>query len=184
MTSRKLISAHSNGDYAVFKQLLLEYAARDLADPANSIIWDDIAQLPGRYAPPTGGVLLVYAGETATEARKAESTVRLGDNASCNGEVSGGNLAGCGAFVSTRDPGVAEIKRVYVRSSFRRQGLARALTLALVAAARETGYQTAAISTWPHNAEALSLYRHLGFVPCPPFKEHQHSELVFLGLKL
>ena len=152
-----LKSVSATPDYDVFKALLLEYAARDLDDSKNSTIWQDLTQLPQRYGAPTGGALLAHRGDA---------------------------LAGCGAFAATSHSGVAEIKRVYVRSDFRRLGLARALTQALVAQAKECGYHTAAISTWPHNAQALALYQQLGFAPIAPFKEHTHAQLVFLGLAL
>ena len=152
-----LTAVRGKSDYDVFKALLLEYAARDLDDAKNSTIWQDLTQLPQRYGAPLGGALLAHFG---------------------------GELAGCGAFAATAQPGIAEIKRVYVRGGYRRHGLARALTLSLAARARECGYHTAAISTWPHNKEALALYQQLGFAPITPFKEHTHAQLVFLGLAL
>lgn len=184
MVKAKFLQAQTESHYALFKDLLQEYAKRDLADPVNSTIWDDIAQLPGRYAPPLGGVLLVCAPENPPLIARHQQQPKVGDNTTSESDMNGAGLAGCGAFVSTRENGVAELKRVYVRSSFRRQGLARALTLALIDQARAAGYQTAAISTWPHNSEALALYRQLNFVPLAPFKEHKHSELVFLGFAL
>jgi len=153
----KLTSLSTPADYEIFKGLLLEYAQRDLDEPQNSTIWQDIEQLPGRYTAPGGGGLLAHV-----------------DN----------ELAACGAFVATAQSGLAEIKRVYVRNSFRRRGLARALTQALIEQARQSGYQSAAISTWPHNTQALALYRELGFVPISPFKAHAHAQLIFLGLPL
>jgi ribosomal protein L3 glutamine methyltransferase len=144
-------------DYEALRQLLLEYAAKDLADAANSSIWQDLEALPVRYGGPHGAAVLAYAGDA---------------------------LAGCGAVTSTAVPGVAEIKRIYVRNAFRRQGLARQLTLQLMDQARCLGYHTAAISTWPENDLALALYQSLGFVPIAPFKTHIHAQLVFLGVPL
>ena len=144
-------------DFEVFRSLLLEYAATDLADAANSSIWQDLKDLPGRYGPPQGATLLAFAGD---------------------------QLAGCGALAATRQAGIAEIKRIYVRRPFRRQGLARTLTLQLMAQALALGYHTAAISTWPENTPALTLYRELGFTPIAPFKTHIHAQLVFLGVTL
>ncbi len=143
--------------YDVFKQLLQEYADRDLADAANSSIWQDLEALPARYGAPRGGAVLAYAQDA---------------------------LAACGAVTDTAVPGVAEIKRIYVRSAFRRQGLARQLTLQLMTQAQQLGYHTAAISTWPKNTLALALYQSLGFVPITPFKTHTHAQLVFLGAPL
>ena len=144
-------------DFEIFRNLLLEYAANDLADAANSTIWKDLEDLPERYGPPHGAALLAYDGD---------------------------KLAGCGALAATQQAGIAEIKRIYVRSPFRRQGLARTLTLQLVAQAHALAYHTAAISTWPENAQALNLYRELGFTPIAPFKTHTHAQLVFLGVTL
>ncbi|WP_251140378.1 N-acetyltransferase [Rhodoferax sp. U11-2br] len=144
-------------DYALFGQLLKEYADKDLADAANSSIWKDLEALPERYGPPHGAALLAYAGDT---------------------------LAGCGALTSTQHTGVAEVKRIYVREAFRRQGLARTLTQQLMAQAQDLGYHTAAISTWPENTQALALYQQLGFEPIAPFKVHPYAQLVFLGVPL
>ena len=153
----KLTPISTPADYEIFKGLLPEYAERDIADPQNSSIWKDIEQLPGRYAAPEGAMVLATVGN---------------------------EQAGCGAFAATAHSGIAEIKRVYVRDGFRRQGLARALTQALVNQARQSGYHTAAICTWPHNTLALALYQQLGFVPIASFREHSKAHLIFLGLQL
>ena len=152
-----LVEIATPAEFETFKNLLLEYAHSDLSDPKNSSIWKDIDHLPGRYAAPGGCVFFAY----------------------WNGE-----LAGCGAFAPTATAGMAEIKRVYVRSDFRRHGIARALTHQLIARAPEAGYHTAAISTWDDNSRALTLYRQLGFVPIAQFKEHASTNLVYLGLDL
>ncbi len=144
-------------DYAAFGKLLREYAAKDLADSANSTIWQDLQDLPGRYGPPRGAALLAYAGD---------------------------ELVACGALAATQQAGVAEIKRIFVRPAYRRQGLAHTLTQHLITQARTLAYQTAAISTWPENTQALALYRDMGFVPVAPFKIHTHAPLVFLGVPL
>ena len=143
--------------FATFRELLHEYARKDLADPQHSSIWKDIEQLPGRYAAPQGCVLLAH----------------------WNGE-----LAGCGAFVPCAQGGMAEIKRVYVRSGLRQRGIARALTVQLLARAQSALYRRAAISTWSDNGSALPLYRQLGFAPIAQFKEHSSERLIYLGLDL
>ncbi len=147
----------SPAGYEIFKGLLLEYAGRDLAEPQQSTIWKDIEQLPGRYAAPEGAALLATVG---------------------------GELAGCGALTATTHSGIAEIKRVYVRDGFRRLGLARALTHALVQQARQSGYRTAAVCTWPHNTQALALYQQMGFETIASFREPSKAHLIFLGLPL
>ena len=159
-----LVEATSAADFELVKTLLQEYAARDLDDAQNSTIWRDLAEWPGRYAPPQGCTVLA----------------RTNDGRNKGGDT----IAACAAFVATGTDGLVEIKRVYVRDAFRRRGLARSLTLNLIDRATRAGHQTAAISTWAHNAQALALYRELGFVPIAPFKEHTHATLVFLGRPL
>jgi ribosomal protein S18 acetylase RimI-like enzyme len=153
----QLVPATSPAHYDAFKQLLQEYAERDLSDACNSTIWRDMAQLPGRYAPPEGQVLLAYDGD---------------------------ELAACGAYVATLTPGLAEVKRVYVRPAFRRQRLAQTLTVGLTEIARLRGYTMAGICTWPDNSSALALYQQLGFTPIASFREPEKAHLTFLGLPL
>jgi ribosomal protein S18 acetylase RimI-like enzyme len=153
----QIASASTAAQFEAFKNLLQEYAEHDLDDACNSSIWTDMAQLPGRYAQPSGLVLLAYQDH---------------------------ELAGCGAFVATSTQGMAEIKRVYVRPNFRRQGLALRLTQALIDQAQQNTYQTAAICTWPHNTQALALYQHMGFSPIPCFREATKAHLTFMGLQL
>ena len=152
-----LIAAATSAHYDSFKHLLVEYAHTDLADAKHSSIWADLAQLPGRYAPPSGLTLLAGVGD---------------------------QVVACGAFVATAQPGLAEIKRVYIRPGFRRQGLARILTLALLEQARSASYQTVGICTWSHNTAALALYQTLGFAPIACFRESDKAHLIFLGMPL
>jgi putative acetyltransferase len=140
-------------EWQVFKALLEEYMRTDHADPASSTIGSDIANIPGRYAPPQGGAVMAHVD---------------------------GVLAGCTAFAPTAVNGTAEMKRVYVRAQFRRKGLARALAEAVMRDARSAGYTRVAISTWDHNASAIALYAQLGFATCTPFKQHPMQNLVYM----
>jgi ribosomal protein S18 acetylase RimI-like enzyme len=150
LTIRPAVSAK---EFALFLKLMKQYAATDLADPQNSSIWKDMANLPGRYAPPGGLVLLARWS---------------------------GAVAACGAFAPTAHAGLAEMKRMYVRPKFRGRGIGRNIAHALLHAAHQAGYARIAISTWGHNDGAIKLYTALGFGPCAPFKTHPSSDLVFM----
>lgn len=152
-----LTHATQTEQYALFTALLTEYARNDLSDPQNSSIWKDFQNIPGRYAPPLGGVWLANWGDA---------------------------LAGCAAFAPTAQADLAEMKRVYVKPDFRRYGIARALAQKIIGEAAQAGYRRIAISTWGHNTRAIVLYEQLGFVPVPPFKEHPSQGLVYLGREL
>jgi GNAT superfamily N-acetyltransferase len=67
-------------------------------------------------------------------------------------------------------PDVCEIKRMFVRPSRRRMGVARTILERLISDARELGYRTARLETMTYMREAHDLYRSIGFVDSEPFE--------------
>jgi putative acetyltransferase len=83
-----------------------------------------------------------------------------------------GAVAACGGFRRLDDvdyPNACELKRLYVRPAFRRYGLGRTLTLALMDRARESGYSTMLLDTLDDMEAARELYVSLGFIEVPPY---------------
>lgn len=127
-------AARTPEDLAVARELFREYAAGTDAPVCFVAFEDELAALPGDYAPPSGRLLLAGDGEPA----------------------------GCVAL-RRLDAGTAEIKRLYVRAAHRGTGLGRSLALAAIAAARETGARRVVLDTLPSMIQAQALYRSLGF---------------------
>jgi GNAT superfamily N-acetyltransferase len=98
-----------------------------------------------QFAPPAGRLLLVAEGET---------------------------VLGCGGL-RPLGPGVAEIKRMYVRPEVRGRGLSRKLLDALLAAARQAGYQEVRLDTDGLMPAARRLYPAAGFQLCDPYPESE-----------
>ncbi len=63
----------------------------------------------------------------------------------------------------------AELKRMYVRPQFARQGHARALLAELERSAREAGITRLVLETGTAQPEAIALYRSSGYVTVEPF---------------
>ena len=101
----------------------------------------ELAALPGEYAPP-GGVLLI--------ARNAEAA------------------AGCVAL-RRLDAGSGEMKRMYVREAYRGSGLGRRLAIGVIEEARKRRYARLLLDTLPKLAPAIALYRNLGFRETGPY---------------
>jgi GNAT superfamily N-acetyltransferase len=102
----------------------------------------ELADLPGQYAPPSGFLLLATAG--------AEP-------------------AGCVALKKFAD-GVSEMKRLYVRRRHRGTGLGRRLAEEVVREASRLGYRAIRLDTVPSvMGSAVALYRSLGFRDIPPY---------------
>ena len=73
-----------------------------------------------------------------------------------------GELAGSIALRKIDDEN-CELKRLYIKPKFRRNGIAKALVLRLIDDAREIGYRYMLLDTLPFLTEAISLYESIGF---------------------
>lgn len=88
----------------------------------------------------------------------------------------GGTPAGCGALREL-EPGIAEIKRMYVAPETRGLGVARATLGALEAKAAELGYAAVRLGTGVRQPEAISLYESSGYRRIPLFGDYEGAEL-------
>lgn len=86
----------------------------------------------------------------------------------------GTDAVGCGAL-RRFDDDTAEIKRMYVRATHRRRGLARRLLAAIEDRAAELGYRRVVLETGLEQPEALALYRQAGYQPITNFGHHKES---------
>lgn len=151
-----ITEAHAPEDIAVVRELFREYAASLDIDLCFQGFERELAELPGRYAPPSGGLLVATSGTTA---------------------------AGCVALREIA-PGICEMKRLYVRPAFRRYNLGRQLAEAVIATARSAGYGCMRLDTLDTMAPALALYASLGFTRIPPYYHNPDPTAVFMELKL
>ncbi len=85
---------------------------------------------------------------------KPEGTILLATHA--------GEAAGC-VMLSKFDKTICEMKRLFVAPEKRGQGVATALSDALLKAAIASGYTLMRLDTGPYHHEALKLYDQLGF---------------------
>lgn len=77
-------------------------------------------------------------------------------------------LVACGGVRITA-PGVAELKRMYVRASARRRGIARTLLGRLEDEARGLGAGLLRLETGSRQPEAIALYESAGYAATEPF---------------
>jgi ribosomal protein S18 acetylase RimI-like enzyme len=152
----------SAGELEIVRSLFREYAGSLGFSLGFQGFAEELAGLPGEYAPPRGRLLLAYA----------------------RSEPGGlGAPAGCAGLRPLEDE-VGEVKRMYVPPAFRGRGLGRLLAVRLLAEARQAGYRRLRLDTIATMKEALGLYRSLGFRDIPPYRFNPIPGAVYLELDL
>jgi GNAT superfamily N-acetyltransferase len=139
------------------RRLFREYEAWLGLDLCFQGFEDELTGLPGKYAPPHGRLFLAYVGDS---------------------------LAGCIALRAIGD-GDCEMKRLFVKKEFRGRHLGQKLIETLLREAREIGYKTIKLDTYPQKmGKAVDLYRSYGFEEIPAYYSNPHNGVLFLELDL
>jgi putative acetyltransferase len=113
----------------------------------------ELASLPGNYARARGGALLLAR--------------RTGENAGC-------------VALRELEPGVCEMKRLWVRPAHRGSGLGMQLVEAVIERAARHGHRTMRLDTLTRMDHALQLYAKLGFHSVPPYYDNPLADAVYL----
>jgi GNAT superfamily N-acetyltransferase len=115
-----------------------------------------LAAVPGQYVPPAGGLWLAWDGPEAV---------------------------GCVALHGLA-PGIAEVKRMYVRPASRGCGIGRALAQRAILEARALGYERLRLGTLTTMEPAQNLYTSLGFRPIAPYRAVEFGDTLFYELEI
>lgn len=152
-----IIAAESPEHIGILRTLFTEYQHWLGVSLCFQGFDQELASLPGAYAPPLGRVYLAAAD---------------------------GTFCGCIALRPMKDEGVCEMKRLYVQEAFRGHGIGRMLTQRIVDDARAIGYRTMRLDTLQRMETARMLYRSLGFTEVPAYYHNPIEETVYLELEL
>ena len=152
----KILDARTGENLEIIKKLFEEYAESLGFDLSFQNFNEELANLPGEYALPTGCLLLaMYKNE----------------------------VAGCVALRRI-DKTICEMKRLYVRPQFRRQGIGRTLAEAVIERAKRAGYKQMRLDTAPTMNAARNLYESLGFEEIDAYRYNPLKGSVFMELIL
>jgi ribosomal protein S18 acetylase RimI-like enzyme len=154
--SVRISDAHHKEQVGTVRELFREYAEGIGFDLCFQNFDQELAELPGKYAPPEGRLLLALEGR---------------------------EVAGCVASRKIGD-GTCEMKRLYVRPAFRGRGIGRMLAKAVIDAAGDCGYERMRLDTLSSMNQAIVLYESLGFRRTEPYYHNPSACAVFMEIKL
>ena len=138
------------------RELFREYAASLDTDLCFQQFEEELTSLPGKYAPPDGTLMLAKVN---------------------------GDLAGCIALRPAAE-GICEMKRLYVRNSYRGMGLGKQLVARLIREAEYRRYRFMRLDTLPVMKEAQRLYEAFGFYDIEPYVFNPVEGVRFMELKI
>jgi GNAT superfamily N-acetyltransferase len=141
----RISPARSPEDIALASRLFTAYAESLGIDLAFQGFDAELAELPGKYAPPAGELLLAW--------------------------LNGSEPAGC-VGIRPLAAQCCEMKRLYVTLEARGLGIGKALVEASLGTALALGYREMRLDTLDSMVGAIALYRAAGFTPIAPYYDN------------
>jgi len=158
-----IYTATTASDYNAFSGLVRDYVgwcrARYQNDAwfveaafSHQSLDDELKALPASYGPPNGKTLLAMRG---------------------------GQICGGVAYRKLSD-GICEMKRLFVLDRFRGNGTGRRLCEAIIASAKDDGFQLMRLDTGNLLTEAIGMYQSIGFRHCAPYHDYPEKLMPYL----
>lgn len=145
--------SEENPQLLTIKQLFGEYLTELNEDLCFQHFDEELDNPLLKYGPPKGCLLLaLWKGETA----------------------------GCVALQPIDQPGVCEMKRLYVKPAFRKHGIGDELVKQILANAISLGYKKIVLDTLSRLVPAINLYEKYGFVHTSAYYDNPLQKVVYM----
>lgn len=152
------MEAVSEAQLEQVRNLFREYQAELLPQYRAPSLEDELAKLPGVYASPKGNLFLATVS---------------------------GQPVGCVGLRPFPQQGACEVKRLYVRPTFRGGSVGKLLVERVVQEARALRYSCLRLDTHPPTMQAaLAMYRKLGFREVGPEPVEPVEGLLYMELRV
>lgn len=149
--------ARSPDDLEAARQLFAAYADSLGIDLSFQDFSEELKTLPGKYASPSGEILLA-----------------------CNHSDM---AVGCVAMRPLSSE-ICEMKRLYILPAGRGLGIGTLLVNRILEVASNLGYNEIKLDTLPTMSRAIAVYTKVGFTPIEPYYENPIVEAIFFARRL
>ena len=157
MDTVTIVQAETVGDIEIARAIFREYESWLGLDLCFQGFEEELKDLPGKYAPPDGRLYLARVGA---------------------------DIAGAIAL-RPLEPGICEMKRLFVREEFRGMRICQALIERLIKEAKSIGYAAMRLDTYPPKmGKAVLLYESYGFREIQPYYNNPTDGVLYMELKL
>jgi len=151
-----IVRAETPEQIGIVRELFREYERFLDVDLCFQDFEKELAELPGKYAPPSGALFLAMEGS---------------------------NVAGCVALRKIGE-GICEMKRLYVRPEYRGRQIGIHLAEAIVDEAKKLGYAVMRLDTLQRLGAAMTIYESLGFKQTDAYYDNPLPGVVYWELDL
>lgn len=154
----KIIRVEAEGEELnITRQLFKEYAAELDENLCFQSFDDELKDPLTKYGPPYGSLFLAYFNEQP---------------------------AGCIALQPLKKRGMCEMKRLYVKPSFRKQSISKDLVKILLEDAKDKGYKKMLLDTLERLQPAIKLYSRHGFINTSAYYANPLPNVVYMEKEL
>ena len=141
----------------IIRDLFREYEKELNEDICFQSFEEELKHPLKKYGPPTGDLLLAYWED---------------------------EIAGCVALTKMKEPEACEMKRLYVKPSFRKNKIGRLLVEDLLNSAKERGYKVMRLDTFLKLEAAVHLYKQFGFENISAYYHNPLPGVVYMEKQL
>ena len=152
----KITTVQTETEYTAASALFKEYAEWLNIDLSFQNFEEELLQLKEMYSEPTGAIFLLQQEN---------------------------EFIGCVAY-RKKGEGIAELKRMYIKPTTRKNGGGTILLEKALAAAKLLGYQLIRLDTLANMTPAINLYKKHGFYEIQPYYFNPEKNAVFFERKL
>ena len=140
-------------ELGIIRDLFREYEKELNEDICFQSFEEEVKDPLKKYGPPSGDLMLAYWDD---------------------------EVAGCIALMKMKEPGACEMKRLYVKPSFRKNKIGRLLIEDLLNSAKERDYKIMRLDTFLKLQSAMHLYQQFGFKNISPYYNNPLAGVVYM----